>query len=80
MLELVILILDLIEMDRDNEVGPLISELVVLMRKMPAWERKTEWKRLRIALKHRFQGHISAVDLLVRIREHAEDLQDKIRG
>lgn len=80
MLELVILILDMIEKDPDNEVGPTIRELAMVMRRMPAWERKTEWKRLRIALKHRFQGRITAVDLIGRIREHADDLQDKIKG
>lgn len=80
MLELIILILDVMEMSPDNDVGPLVRELAVMMRDVPVWERKTEWKRLRISLKHRFQGRISAVDLLARIKEHGYDLHDKIKG
>ncbi len=80
MLELIILILDVMEMDPDNDVGPLVRELVAMMRKVPTWERKPEWRRLRLDLKHRFQGRISTVDLLTRIREHGHDLDDKIKG
>lgn len=80
MLELVILILDVMEMSPDNEVGPLVRELAVAMRKMPVWERKTEWKRLRLGLKHRFVNRISTVELLRRMREHALDLDEKLKG
>jgi hypothetical protein len=80
MLELVILILDVMDMGPDNDVGPLVRELVVAMRKMPVWERKTEWKRLRLALKHRFIDKISTVELLRRMREHSLDLDEKLKG
>lgn len=80
MLGLIILILDVMDKSPDNEVGPLVRELVVLMKKMPVWERETEWKRLRIALKHRFYDKISTVDLIGRLKEHGFDLEDKLRG
>ncbi len=80
MLELIILILDVLEMSPDNEVGPLVKELIAQMRRMPVWERKTEWKRLRIALKHRFHDKITTVELIGRIQEHAFDLDDKLKG
>ncbi len=80
MMELIILILDVMEMDPDNNVGPLARELVVMMRKIPVWERKDEWKKLRLALKHRFTGRITTSDLLKRMKEHAYDLEDKLKG
>lgn len=80
MLGLIILILDVMDMSPDNEVAPLVRELVGLMQRMPAWERETEWKRLRITLKHRFQEKISTVDLISRMREHGYDLADKLKG
>ena len=80
MLELIILILNIIDKDPDNEVGPLIKDLLVVMRKVPLWERKAEWRKLRVELRGRFLGLTSAVDLLERIRDHAESLQDKLKG
>ncbi len=80
MLELIILILDVMEMDPDNNVGPLVRELVVLMRKLPVWERKKEWKRLRLAMKHRFNGRMTMKDLIKGMKDHASSLEDKLKG
>ncbi len=80
MLELILLILDVMEMSPDNEIGPMVRELVVAMRKLPVWERKTEWKRLRLALKHRYINRSSTLDLLRRMRQHSQDLDDKLKG
>lgn len=80
MLELVLLIIDVMEMSPDNEVGPMVRELVIGMRRLPVWERKTEWKRLRLALKHRYIDRIPTVELLKRMRIHALDLDEKLKG
>ncbi len=79
MVNLVILILDVMEMSPDNAVGPLVREIAVILRKMPVWERKEEWRRLRSALRNRFQDKVTTVDLLQYLRDHLFDLEDKVR-
>lgn len=79
MLELIILILDVMEIDPDNNVSPLVRELAERMRRLPVWDRKTEWKRLRLALKHRYVNRISTQQLLDRIRVHGLELDEKLK-